>query len=99
MALSWTNYSYRRWLRQHGMYEIVKGALRPAAHQALSFEHPYFDGDSRIHRSEGMVGEPILQLQPGGRVLAVTFIRFARSRCATGAVLGATSEPAISIAD
>ena len=53
MALSWTNYSYQRWLRQHGMYEIVKGALRPAAHQALSFEHPYFDRDSRIHRSEG----------------------------------------------
>jgi hypothetical protein len=37
------DWSYRRWLREHGMEEIVQGALRLAAHKVLG-ERPHFGG-------------------------------------------------------
>jgi hypothetical protein len=36
-------WSYRGWLREHGMEEIVQGALRLAAHKVLG-ERPHFGG-------------------------------------------------------
>jgi hypothetical protein len=38
-----SDYSYRLWLREHGMEVIVQGALRLAAHKVLG-ERPHFGG-------------------------------------------------------
>jgi hypothetical protein len=49
---------HRRWLREHGMETIVKGALRLAAHKVLR-EEPAFGGK----HSENVIGQGIKTLE------------------------------------